>query len=78
MVKDEIFLETLHLDPNRQMIGAMCSGALILAALGLLAGKEATTYPRTRALIKESARFNEKLLEGAMTQAEPSKLGISR
>ncbi len=31
--------------PGRQMIGSMCSGALELAALGLLDGAEAMTYP---------------------------------
>jgi putative intracellular protease/amidase len=31
------------------MNGSMCSGASLLAALGLLDGAEATTYPTTRA-----------------------------
>jgi hypothetical protein len=30
---------------SKQLIGSMCSGALILAALGLLRGISATTYP---------------------------------
>jgi transcriptional regulator GlxA family with amidase domain len=45
--KDPAFLEKLRLDPSRQMIGSICSGALFLAALGLLDGKRATTYPTT-------------------------------
>jgi len=43
--KDPAFLDRLHLDPSRQLIGSMCSGALILGAKGLLTGLTATTYP---------------------------------
>ncbi|HJW33447.1 MAG TPA: DJ-1/PfpI family protein [Holophagaceae bacterium] len=43
--KDAAFLERLELDPSRQLIGSMCSGALILGAKGLLTGLTATTYP---------------------------------
>lgn len=42
---DPGFLKQFQLDPSRQIISSMCSGALILAALGLLDGKTATTYP---------------------------------
>jgi transcriptional regulator GlxA family with amidase domain len=43
---DPEFLECLkNLKPQRQLIGAQCSGALILAALGLLEGRTATTTP---------------------------------
>jgi transcriptional regulator GlxA family with amidase domain len=51
-IKDEKFLSSFHLDPKRQMIGSMCSGALILAALGLLDGNQATTYPTAKALLE--------------------------
>ncbi|HXG63713.1 MAG TPA: DJ-1/PfpI family protein [Blastocatellia bacterium] len=51
--KDEQFLSAFKLDPERQMIGSMCSGALLLAALGLLAGKKATTYPTSKGLLEE-------------------------
>jgi transcriptional regulator GlxA family with amidase domain len=47
-IKDENFLRTFQLNPEKQLIGAMCSGALILAALGLLEGKQATTYPTAK------------------------------
>jgi transcriptional regulator GlxA family with amidase domain len=50
--KDEAFLREFALDPSRQMIGSMCSGALILAALGLLEGKRATTYPSAKRLLE--------------------------
>jgi putative intracellular protease/amidase len=42
---DRDYLGRLKLDPERQLIGSMCSGALLLAALGLLKGKRATTHP---------------------------------
>ena len=33
---DPGFLATLRLDPQRQLVGSQCSGALLLARLGLL------------------------------------------
>lgn len=42
------YLSRLGLDPERQVIGSQCSGALVLAACGLLEGKTATTYPNAR------------------------------
>lgn len=42
---DPAFMGALRLDPARQVIGAIDSGALVLAALGLLDGLSATTYP---------------------------------
>jgi transcriptional regulator GlxA family with amidase domain len=43
--KDENYLSRFDLDPKRQLICSMCSGALLLAALGQLDGLTATTYP---------------------------------
>jgi len=45
LAEDAAWLRALGLDPPRQVIAAVDSGTLILAALGLLAGKRATTYP---------------------------------
>ena len=45
---DKLWLSRFNLNPERQMIASVCSGALLLAALGLLNGKTATTYPTTR------------------------------
>lgn len=42
---DPTFLSSFTLNPDRQLLGSMCSGALILGALGLLNSKTATTYP---------------------------------
>lgn len=41
---DPDYMASLKLDPARQRIAAIDSGVLILAALGLLDGKSATTY----------------------------------
>jgi transcriptional regulator GlxA family with amidase domain len=46
---DDAFVNAISLDPARQLVGSMCSGALLLARLGVLAGKRATTYPTARA-----------------------------
>lgn len=43
--RDEKFLGAFRLDESRQLLGAIDSGALLLAALGLLKGRRATTYP---------------------------------
>jgi putative intracellular protease/amidase len=45
VIKDDLYLKRFHLDPGRQIICSMCSGALIIAALGHLTGLSATTYP---------------------------------
>jgi transcriptional regulator GlxA family with amidase domain len=47
-------LDRLRLDPLRQLIGAQCSGALLLARLGLLADMPACTDPATRAWLVEA------------------------
>ena len=42
---DESYLKNFRLDENKQLIGAIDSGALLLGKLGFLKGKTATTYP---------------------------------
>lgn len=51
---DRDYLARLRLDPSRQLVGSMCSGALLLAALGLLDGKRATTHPVVRQLLVDA------------------------
>ena len=51
-MRDEVWLSRFNLNPQKQMIASVCSGALLLAALGLLAGKTATTYPTTKQLLE--------------------------
>ena len=45
LYRDYAYLNRFQLNPDRQVIASMCSGALILAGLGLLDGISATTYP---------------------------------
>ena len=47
-VEDAALMGELRLDPARQLIGAQCSGALVLAKLGLLAGVPACTDLTTK------------------------------
>jgi putative intracellular protease/amidase len=49
---DKNWLKRFDLNPEKQFVGSICSGALILAALGLLEGKTATTYPTTKAALE--------------------------
>ena len=45
LIKDNFYLDRFKLNPDKQIICSMCSGALIIAALGHLKGLSATTYP---------------------------------
>lgn len=54
IVKDASLLGQLRLDPVRQLIGAQCSGTLILAKLGLLGGVPACTDLTTKPWVQEA------------------------
>lgn len=54
VVGDGALLERLQLDPARQLIGAQCSGTLILAKLGLLGGVPACTDLLTKPWVQEA------------------------
>ncbi len=45
VINDEAYLNRFKLNAEKQIICSMCSGALIIAALGHLKGLSATTYP---------------------------------
>jgi transcriptional regulator GlxA family with amidase domain len=49
---DREWLSRFNLNADKQMIGSICSGSLLLAALGLLEGKTATTYPTSKAALE--------------------------
>lgn len=49
---DKDWLSRFRLNPEKQFIGSICSGALLLAALGLLDGRTATTYPTSKAALE--------------------------
>lgn len=51
-IADENWLGKFNLDPEKQVIGSICSGALILAKLGLLDGLTATTYPTVKTALE--------------------------
>lgn len=52
VIKDSSYLKRFNLDPTRQIICSMCSGALIIAALGHLKGLSAITYPSVFELLR--------------------------
>ena len=52
VVKDKSFLDRFKLNPEKQIICSMCSGTLIIAALGHLKGLSATTYPTAFELLR--------------------------
>jgi transcriptional regulator GlxA family with amidase domain len=54
LVRDQALMGELRLDPKRQIIGAQCSGALVLARLGLLAGVPACTDTTTKPWVQEA------------------------
>lgn len=54
IVRDAALMGELRLDPKRQIIGAQCSGALVLAKLGLLAGMPACTDTTTKPWVQEA------------------------
>ncbi len=54
IANDPAILSALRLDPARQLIGAQCSGTLILAKLGLLDGVPACTDLTTKPWVREA------------------------
>ena len=51
-ITDENWLGKFNLDPEKQVIGSICSGSLIMAKLGLLEGLTATTYPTVKTTLE--------------------------
>jgi transcriptional regulator GlxA family with amidase domain len=54
VVADSALMEQLRLDPSRQLLGAQCSGTLVLAKLGLLNGVPACTDLITKPWVEEA------------------------
>lgn len=48
VIQDKHFLQTFKLNPQKQLIGSICAGALVLALLGLLKDLPATTHPAAK------------------------------
>ncbi|WP_421730930.1 DJ-1/PfpI family protein [Brevundimonas sp.] len=51
---DAVFLARIRLDPSRQLIGAQCSGTLLLARLGLIGDLPACTDLTTKPWVMEA------------------------
>jgi transcriptional regulator GlxA family with amidase domain len=54
VVTDAALMAQLQLDPTRQLLGAQCSGTLVLAKLGLLDGVPACTDLTTKPWVEEA------------------------
>lgn len=54
VVADAALMAQLQFDPARQLLGAQCSGALVLARLGLLGAVPACTDMTTRPWVQEA------------------------
>jgi transcriptional regulator GlxA family with amidase domain len=54
VVRDHSLMADLRLDPARQLLGAQCSGTLVLAKLGLLDGISACTDATTKPWVEEA------------------------
>lgn len=54
VARDASIMDALALDPSRQLVGAQCSGTLILARLGLLDGIPACTDLTTKPWVEEA------------------------
>jgi transcriptional regulator GlxA family with amidase domain len=54
LVRMPSLMAELKLDPGRQVIGAQCSGSLVLAKLGLLANVPACTDTKTKRWVEEA------------------------
>lgn len=54
VVNDAVLMSQLSFDPSRQLIGAQCSGTLILAKLGILGDLPACTDLTTKPWVQEA------------------------
>nr|AIA11446.1 Putative amidotransferase [uncultured bacterium] len=54
VVRDEMLMEQLRLDSRTQLLGAQCSGTLVLAKLGTLQGVSACTDLTTKPWLEEA------------------------
>jgi transcriptional regulator GlxA family with amidase domain len=54
LVRDSKLMNELRLDSKKQIVGAQCSGALVLAKLGLLANVPACTDSKTKPWVEEA------------------------
>ncbi|MBV7508856.1 DJ-1/PfpI family protein [Bacillus sp. sid0103] len=60
LFENQQYLNKINFNPKSQLIGSMCSGALILGAKGLLKGLKATTYPT---VVEQLKKFDVEVIE---------------
>jgi transcriptional regulator GlxA family with amidase domain len=53
VIADDRLMDSISLDPERQLIGSQCSGALVLARLGLLGTMPACTDIKSRPFVEQ-------------------------
>jgi transcriptional regulator GlxA family with amidase domain len=56
LLKDKSFLSWLAIPPGRTTVAAVCGGALLIGAAGLLRERRATTHPGLQEVLKRFAR----------------------
>jgi len=54
IVEDPVLMAALRLDPARQLVGAQCSGTLVLAKLGMLGAVPACTDLTTKPWVQQA------------------------
>ena len=54
IVRDQSLMAQMRVDPSRQLLGAQCSGTLVLAKLGVLSGAPACTDLTTKPWVEEA------------------------
>ena len=75
LVRDAGLMGELGLDASRQVIGAQCSGALILAKLGLLADVPACTDSTTKPWVEEAGVAHH--VSRAPAAADDHRVGLA-
>jgi transcriptional regulator GlxA family with amidase domain len=63
--REQNYLSRFKLNSDKQIVASLCSGALILAALGVLSGIEATTYPTA---VSELESFGVRVVQRPFVQ----------
>ena len=56
LMQDQAFLSWLAIPPEKTVIAAVCGGALLLGAVGMLRTRRATTHPAMQEILKRFAR----------------------
>ena len=65
LMQDRAFLSWLAIPPEKTVIAAVCGGALLIGAAGLLRTRRATTHPAMQEILKRFARevSSERIVE---------------